>query len=141
MSISPFAERGLNEALGLAIGFWSIETSEAMLEVEASDDRGESSGAVSRTVVGVEALDADAKVGEKGESEMEESDDAASGLVWEDRGKGEARVVVDAMWRYSQPAPREWSRWRLPVTRWPGRTMRASFLMSKWRRSPGAARS
>jgi hypothetical protein len=51
VSISPLAERGLDEALGLAVGFWSIETSEAMLEAETSDLCGESGGAISRTVV------------------------------------------------------------------------------------------
>ncbi len=61
MSISPFAERGLNEALGFAVGFWSVETSEAVFEAEARDLRGESGGAIGRAVIGVEAVDTDAE--------------------------------------------------------------------------------
>jgi hypothetical protein len=51
VSVSPFAEGSLNETLGLAVGFWGVETSEAMHETEASDGCGESGGAISRAIV------------------------------------------------------------------------------------------
>ena len=51
MSVSPLAKRGLNEALGFAVCFWSIETSEAMFEAEKRDLCGESGGAISWAVV------------------------------------------------------------------------------------------
>jgi len=95
VSVGPFAKRGLDEALGFAVGFWSVKTSEAVLEAEASDLGGESGGAIGRAIVGVETVDAEAEVGKEGERELEEGDDAASGFVRENGGKGEARVVVD----------------------------------------------
>jgi hypothetical protein len=95
VSISPFAQGGLDEALGFAVGFGGVEASEAMLEAEARDFGAESGGAVSGAVVGVKTLDANPEVGKEGKSEVEEGNDAASGLVRKDGGEGETRVVVD----------------------------------------------
>jgi hypothetical protein len=37
VSAGPFAQGGLDKALGFAVGFWSVEASEAMLEGKAGD--------------------------------------------------------------------------------------------------------
>ena len=39
MGIGPFAQGGLDEALGLAVGFWSVGAGEAVLEAEGGDLR------------------------------------------------------------------------------------------------------
>jgi hypothetical protein len=56
VSVSPLAEGSLDEAFGFAVGFWSIEASEAVLKAEAGDLGGESGGAISGAVVGVETF-------------------------------------------------------------------------------------
>jgi hypothetical protein len=156
VGIGPFAQRGLDEALGLAIGLWSVGPGEAMFEAEGGDGVTQGVGAIAGAVVGVNALSFDAVLLEKGQGGMEEGDGAVGGFVGEELGEGEAGMIVDgdvevfptgaadmialarpsACPRLSPPPPR-----RSPVTRWPVRSMRASFLMSKWRRSPGRVRS
>lgn len=56
MSVGPFAEGGLDKALGLAVGFWSIGASEALLEAESGGGGAHEMGAVSGAVIGIEAL-------------------------------------------------------------------------------------
>ena len=95
MSVGPLAQGGLDEALGLAIGLWSVRSGEAMLEAESSDGPTHGVGAVAGAIVGVDALGGDAVPGEEGESGVEESDGAAGGLIWEELGESEAGMVVD----------------------------------------------
>lgn len=56
MSVGPFAEGGLDEALGLAVGFWSIGAGEALLKTERGGSGAHEMGAISGTVIGIEAL-------------------------------------------------------------------------------------
>jgi hypothetical protein len=95
VSVSPLAERGLNEAFGLAVGLWGEGASEAMFENELGDRGPHGFGAVAGAVVGIDAFGLDAVGQEEGESGVEEGDGAAGGLVWEELGEGEAGVVVD----------------------------------------------
>ena len=37
VGVSPFAEGGLDEALGLAVGLWGVGAGEAVLETEGGD--------------------------------------------------------------------------------------------------------
>ena len=93
--VSPFAQRGLDEALGLAVSLWGVGACEAVLEAESGDDRAHGVGAIAGAVVGVDALGGDAVPGKEGEGGVEESDGTASGLVGEELGEGEAGMVVD----------------------------------------------
>ncbi len=95
VSVSPFAEGGLDEALGLAIGLWGVGSCEAVLEAEGGDGVAHGVGAVAGAIVGVDALGGDAVPGKEGEGGVEESDGAAGGLVREELGEGETGMVVD----------------------------------------------
>ena len=95
MSVGPFAQGGLDEALGLAVGFRSVEAGEAVPEAEGGDLGGHGAGAVGGTVVRVDALDADAEFFEEGQGGVEEGDDTACGFIREELCEGDARVVVD----------------------------------------------
>ena len=102
MSVGPFAERSLDEALGLAVGLRSVKAGEAVLETEASDFGGESAGAVGGAVVGVDALDGDAEFFKESECGEEESDDAARSFIREGSwAKAMRERSSIAMWRYS----------------------------------------
>ena len=61
VSVGPFAQRGLDETLGLAVGLWSVGPGEAVLEAEGGNGGGAHGVcAVAGAVVGVEALCGDA---------------------------------------------------------------------------------
>ena len=60
VSVGPFAEGGLDEALGLAVGLWSVGPCEAVLEAEGGDGGAHGVSAVAGAIVGVEALGGDA---------------------------------------------------------------------------------
>ena len=95
VSVSPLAQRGLDEALGLAIGLWSVGAGEAVLEAEGGDGLAHGVGAVAGAIVGVDALGGDAVPGKEGEGGVEESDGAAGGLIWEELSEGEAGMIID----------------------------------------------
>ena len=95
VGVSPLAEGGLDEALGLAIGLGSIGAGEAVLEAESGDGLAHGVGAVAGAIVGVDALGGDTVPGEEGEGGVEESDGAAGGLVWEELSEGEAGMIID----------------------------------------------
>jgi hypothetical protein len=95
VSVGPFAERGLNEALGLAVGFWRIRSSEAMFETEGGDGQAHGARAVARAIVWIDALRKDAVAAEEGEWGMKESNGALGALVWEELCEREARMVID----------------------------------------------
>src|SRR5882757_2651817 len=95
VSVGPLAEGSLDEALGLAIGLWSVRSGEAMLEAEGGDGGAHGVGAVAGAIVGVNALGVDAVLLEEGQGGMEEGDGALRGFIGEELGEGEAGVVVD----------------------------------------------
>jgi hypothetical protein len=153
--IGPCTGDGLDEALGLAIGLGAIRSGEAMFDAELLAGLGEKFGAIGGAAVGEEALDLDAMSFVEVDGLLEGRQDAGSLFVWEERGKSEAGVIVDGdvealdagAWialggspvhrpPLSPPPPR-----RSPVARTPGRAKRPSFLLSRWRSSPGEARS
>jgi hypothetical protein len=95
VSVSPFAEGGLNEAFGFAVGLWRVGSGEAVFEAEGGDGGAHEVRAIAGTVVGVEALGLDGVLAEEGERGVEESDGAGGGLVWEELGESEAGMIVD----------------------------------------------
>ena len=60
VSVGPFAQRGLDETLGLAVGLWSVGPGEAVLEAEGGEGGAHGVCAVAGAIVGVEALGGDA---------------------------------------------------------------------------------
>ena len=89
VSVGPLAQRGLDEAFGLAIGLGSVRACEALLEAESGDGGAHGVGTVAGAVVGVEAFGDDAVFLEEGESGVEEGDGALGGFVREELGESE----------------------------------------------------
>ena len=58
-SVGPFPERGLNEALGLAVGLGRVWFGADVLELEIAAGLGESFRSVARSVVGHDPGDGD----------------------------------------------------------------------------------
>ena len=94
MSVGPFAQGGLDEALGVAIGLWSVGPGEAVLEAEGGGVL-HGAGAIAGAIIGVEPLSFDAVPGKESQSGMEESDGAFGGLGWEELGEAEAGMIAD----------------------------------------------
>src|ERR1700739_4121080 len=93
--IGPLAQRGLDEALGLAGGPRGVGPGAGMFEAEALAEPAEGEGLIAGAVVGHDALDLDAEAFVVGESCLEEGGGAASPLAVHHLGKGDARSIVD----------------------------------------------
>ena len=94
--ISPFTQTGLDEALGLAVGFWCVWLGEDVPEAEPLTSSAEGSGTVARPIVGHDALDLHAEARIVGNGGFEEGDGAFLFLVLHDATEGNTRGVVDA---------------------------------------------
>jgi hypothetical protein len=94
-SISPLAKGGLDEALGFAIGLGSIGLGEEMADLAKTQSGSEEVRAISRTVVGHEALNLDAQRGEVSQSVAQEGDGAGSAFIGKDLSEGNAGGIVD----------------------------------------------
>ena len=131
----------MDEALGLAIGFWCVGFGADMLHLEYLASCGEGEGLVAGAVVGHHPFDPDAEALVVGDGGFEEGNGAALLLVFLIWLKAIRELSSMATWANSQPAP--WLRqfWRVPVTRCPACAKRPSFLMSMWIISPGRWRS
>ena len=93
--VGPLAQRGLDEALGLAVGFRRIGLGAYVLETEPLAQPAESKGLVARAVVGHDALDLDAEAFVVGKSSLEECGGAASPLTVHHLGESDTGVVID----------------------------------------------
>src|SRR5579885_949611 len=96
MRVGPFAQAGLDEAFGFAIGFRRIGLGADVAQAEASAGAAECEGLKAGAVVGHHALDRNTEAGVVGERGFKESDGAALFLVRHDLGEGHARMIVDA---------------------------------------------
>jgi len=94
-SVSPFAQSGLDEAFGFAVGARSIGASEAMAQTESKNGAAEGMGAITVAVIGEQTADADAQAGVISQGGMEKSDGRSGGAVGQDLGKGDTGMVVD----------------------------------------------
>lgn len=92
--MNPLAQRGLDEALGFAVGAGSVWTGEEVAPAAAVDMTAETIAAVGAAVVGHEALDVDSELGEVSQGGVEEVAGRSLRLVGQDLGKGQAGVVV-----------------------------------------------
>ena len=93
--VSPFAQGGLDEAFGLAVGARGVEPGVAMHEAEAAAEVLEGAGAVGGAVVGEDTADADAEAGVVAEGGEQGAASALGGFVGEDRGESDAAVVIN----------------------------------------------
>src|SRR5947209_19206095 len=95
LRIGPFAQAGLDEALGLAVGLGRIGLGPDMFEAEPLAQPAEGKRFVAGAVVGHHSHDLDAEALVVGQSGYEVGGGTALPLVGHDLGEGDARVVVD----------------------------------------------
>ena len=93
--VGPLADRGLNEALGLAVGFGRVGPGALVPQAVVGNGAGEQLAFEGGAVVGHDALGGDAMRREPVQGVVEESHGAFLALVGHDGGEGQARGVVD----------------------------------------------
>jgi len=93
--INPFAQGGLDKALGLAIGFRGIGPCAQVAQAGLFQEIAEDMAFIGGSVVAHDTLDSDAVPGEEREGVLEEASGAFLGLIGQDFGIGEARGIVD----------------------------------------------
>src|SRR4051812_37601035 len=96
LSVGPFPECGLDEAFGLAVGFWRIGLSANVLNAQVSASVTEGEGFVTTAVVGHDAGDGDAEAFVVSHGRQEEGNGTLGRLVRLDLGERDAGVIVDA---------------------------------------------
>jgi hypothetical protein len=94
-AIRPFAQSGLDEALGLAVGLGPIVASEAVLEAEPAAGSGEALGAKGGAIIGKYAFDRYTETGKVGHAGTQESNRAAAAFIEFHLGKADARMVIN----------------------------------------------
>ena len=94
-SVSPFAQSGLDETLGFAIGAWSIGTGEVVAQAELENSSTESVGAITVSVIGEQAADRNAQVGVIGNCGAQKGDGREGGEIGQDLRESNAGVVID----------------------------------------------
>ena len=93
--VGPFAERGLDEAFGLAVGLGRIRLDPDVLDAELLAGAGEGFRKIAAAIVGHDTLDGDAETPEVSDRGAEEGDGAFLPLIREDVGAGDPGMVVD----------------------------------------------
>jgi len=93
--IGPFADGGLDEALGFAIGAWGVDAGADGLDVQLAAGLGEAPRTEAGTVVGHDASNGDVQAQEVSHGLAQEAAGGDSLFVGEQGSEGEAGVVVD----------------------------------------------
>src|SRR5215218_2431779 len=93
--VSPVAQQGLDESFGLAVGARPIGAGADLPDVKAGTGRGEGLGEIAGAVVGHDAFDAHAALGEPSHGALEEACAGVAAFVVEDLDVRDAAVVVD----------------------------------------------
>src|SRR3954453_1905318 len=96
LSVGPFAQGGLDEALGFAVCLGRIGLGPDVLEAEIAAGAAEGLGAIAGTIVGHHTGNRDAEVRVVGDRGPEEGDRALLFLVRKDLREGDPGGVVDA---------------------------------------------
>src|SRR3954469_10041489 len=96
LSVGPFAQGGLDEALGLAVRLGRIRLGPDVLETEIAAGAAEGPGAKAGAIVGHHTGNRDAKARVVGDRGLEEGDRALLFLVRKDLREGHPGGVVDA---------------------------------------------
>src|SRR5262250_1896681 len=94
--ISPFSQRGLDEAFGFAVGLRGVRLNPDVLDSELFASAGEGFGEVAATSVSHNAFDGNAEAPEVGDGGDQERDGAFLLLVAEDLSTRYPRMVVDS---------------------------------------------
>ena len=139
--VSPLADGGLDESLGFSVGSWGVDFCALVFGSEPCALGLEQAGDEARPVVGHDTAQGDFMASEVFCCLAKKQACRDCFFIRHHGGVGHAGVVVDGHVEGTPiPAPRV-SSWGLPVMRWPGLWLRASFLMSMCSMSPGASNS
>ena len=95
LSVDPFAQRGLDEAFGLAVGARGVRPCALMAQFQLLTGLSEAVGAVAAAVVGQQGTDSDAVPAEEVERVLQEQQRGLGLLVGQELREGDARVIVD----------------------------------------------
>ena len=93
--VSPFAQSGLDESFGFAVGARSVRTGEVMAQAQLHHGGVESAGTIAVTVVGEQAANGDAQGGVVSNRGAQEGDRGSRREVGQDLGEGNAGVVIN----------------------------------------------
>ena len=94
-NVGPFAQGGLDEAFGFAVGAGSVRASKAVTDAEFGASGAKLMGAIAASVVGEQAANGDAVLGVESEGGVQEGEGGVDGLIGQHAGEGEAGVIVD----------------------------------------------
>jgi len=94
-SVGPFAQRGLDEAFGLAVGTRGVGARAEMADTELPTSVGELAGVVAGSVVGEDAANGEAQARVVAHGVVQEGDRAAGALVRMQGREGHAGVIID----------------------------------------------
>ena len=94
--ISPFSQRGLDEAFGFAVGLRGVRLNPDVLDSELFASAGEGFGEVAATIVSHDAFNGNAEAPEVGDGGDQERDGAFLLLVGEDLSTRYPGMVVDS---------------------------------------------
>ena len=94
--VGPFAKRGLDEALGLAVGLRCVGSGEDLAQTEARAGGLERLRPLARTVVCHHAFDAHTELGIVSDGGLQKGNGAFLALVRHDLHESNARAVIDA---------------------------------------------
>src|SRR5882757_1871613 len=95
LSVGPLSECGLDEALGLAVGFGRVGLGTDVFDAEIPTRIAEGEGFIATAIVGHDAGDGDAEAFVISYRRLEEGDGAIRFLVGFDFGESDPGVVVD----------------------------------------------
>ena len=104
--ISPFSQRGLDEAFGFAVGLRGVRLNPDVLDSELFAGAGEGFGEVAATIVSHDAFDGNAEAPEVGDGGDQERDGAFLLLVGEDVGTGNAGMLFPEAFNSRENKPR-----------------------------------
>ena len=93
--VGPFAQSGLDEAFGFAVGLRRVRTSAAVLEAHLLASVAELVRTITAAVVSQQSAHADAVASEKVNGILEEGDGGVGLLIGQDLSEGQAGVIVD----------------------------------------------
>jgi len=94
-TVGPFAQCGLDETFGLAVGARGVGASEEMAELELMEAVAKVPAAIAAAIVGHDAADGDAESGVVVEGGAQESQGGVVRLIGQQAGEGDAGVIVD----------------------------------------------
>ena len=94
-AVGPFAQEGLDEALGLAVGLGRVGSGEDVADAQPSQRLGEAAGAVGAAIVGHHPLGPDAVRTEPAQGAEQEGGGGVPALVAQHLDIGQPRRVID----------------------------------------------